>query len=552
MKKILVVGGVAGGASFAARMRRLDESAEIIMLDKGDYISFANCGLPYFIGDTITDRDNLIIQTPEKFKQRFNVDVRIRSDVTSVDGSAKKISVRANGKTYDETFDYLVLSPGSAPIRPRILGMESPLVHTLRTIPDTDRIKALVDKGEARRAVVIGGGFIGLEMAENLRKRGLDVTIVELLDQVFAPADKEMAENLQRHLTLSGVHLILGHGVTGILDDGNGTASVMLDNGTQAAADLVILAIGVTPDTAFLAGSGIGLSDRGSIIVDNRMRTTVADIYAAGDAVEVLDFISDKKVLVPLAGPANRQGRIVADNIAGIASTYKKTQGTAICKVFDLTAAVTGLSEKAALRWGIPYVKSYTHSVSHASYYPGAFPLSIKVLFSPEKGTLLGAQVIGKDGVDKRIDVFATAVRHRLTVYDLSELELAYAPPYGSAKDPVNIAGFVGQNILDNRMPVFYAGDTAGIDPARQQLLDVRTDGEHEQGNIAGSLLIPLDSLRRRLNELDKSKEVLVYCQVGLRGYLATRILLENGFIARNLSGGYKTWLASQPMGIKN
>jgi NADPH-dependent 2,4-dienoyl-CoA reductase/sulfur reductase-like enzyme/rhodanese-related sulfurtransferase len=471
--------------------------------------------------------------------------VRIRSDVTSVDVAAKKIRVRENGKTYDETFDYLVLSPGSAPMRPRISGMDSPLVHTLRTILDTDRIKALVDKGEARRAVVIGGGFIGLEMAENLRKRGLDVTIVELLDQVFAPADKEMAANLQQHLTLSGVRLMLGHGVTGILEDGNGTASVMLDNGTQAVADLVILAIGVTPDTAFLGGSGINLSDRGAIIVDNRMRTNVADVYAAGDAVEVLDFISDKKVLVPLAGPANRQGRIVADNIAGIASTYKKTQGTAICKVFDLTAAITGLSEKAALRWGIPYVKSYTHSVSHASYYPGAFLLSLKVLFSPEKGTLLGAQVIGKDGVDKRIDVLATAVRHRLTVHDLSELELAYAPPYGSAKDPVNIAGFVGENILDNRMPVFYADDVAGIDPTGQQLLDVRTAEEHEQGNLPGSLLIPLDSLRRRLNELDKSKEMLVYCQVGLRGYLATRILLENGYRAKNLSGGYKTACAA-------
>jgi NADPH-dependent 2,4-dienoyl-CoA reductase/sulfur reductase-like enzyme/rhodanese-related sulfurtransferase len=544
MKKILVVGGVAGGASFAARMRRLDEAATIVVIDKGDYISFANCGLPYFIGGTINNRDDLIIQTPQKFKTRFNIEVRIRSEAVSVDTAAKKVSIRAPGTTYDEPYDYLVLSPGNTPLRPQV-GIDNPLVHTLRTIPDTDRIKAMVDEGDMRSAVVIGGGFIGLEMAENLKKRGLEVTVVERLDQVFAPADPEMAAGLHRHLTNNGVNLVLGHGVSQILDDGTKTAAVLLDNGTKIAANLIIMAIGVTPDTKFLDGSGIDVSDRGAIIVNDRMQTNIPDVYAVGDAIEVVDFVSGKKVLVPLAGPANRQGRIAADVIAGLSSTYKKTQGTAICKVFDLTVAVTGLNEKSAKRFGIPYVKSYTHSASHASYYPGAFPLSIKLLFSPDGGKVLGAQAVGKDGVDKRIDVLATAIRHGLTVYDLGDLELAYAPPYGSAKDAVNVAGFVGQNILDKRMPVFYADDVAGYNPSSQLLLDVRTKGEHERGAIPGSLCIPLDSLRDLLNELDRNKHILVYCQIGLRGYLAVRILLENGYTARNLSGGYATWSAS-------
>jgi NADPH-dependent 2,4-dienoyl-CoA reductase/sulfur reductase-like enzyme/peroxiredoxin family protein/rhodanese-related sulfurtransferase/TusA-related sulfurtransferase len=542
MKKILVIGGVAGGASFAARMRRLDESAQIVVIDKGDYISFANCGLPYYIGDTIKERESLIIQTPEKFHKRFAVDVRVRSEAISVDCAAKTVVVRSPQGAVTESYDTLLLAPGCTPIRPPIPGIDSPLVHTLRTIPDTDAIRAIVDKGAVRRAVVIGGGFIGLEMAENLRYRGIDVTIVELLDQVFAPADPEMVAPLHQHLTMNNITLMLGHGVTRILDDGTGSAAVVLDNGTVVKAELIILSIGVKPDTAFLKGSGITMSERGAIVVDEHMRTNQPDIFAVGDSVEVVDFVSNKKVLVPLAGPANRQGRIAADNVAGIATVYKKTQGTAICKIFDMTAAVTGISEKTARRLNIPYVKSYTHSVSHASYYPGAFPMSIKLLFSPDTGTVLGAQVIGTDGVDKRIDVLATALRHGLTVYDLADFELAYAPPYGSAKDPVNIAGFVGQNILEKRMPVFYADDVATVDSARQLLLDVRTAEEHEQGAIPGSALIPLDSLRQRLQELDKSKEILVYCQVGLRGYLALRILLAHGFTAKNLSGGYKTW----------
>ncbi len=546
-KRILIVGGVAGGASFAARMRRLDERAEIIIFERGDYISFANCGLPYFIGDTIADRDNLIIQTPEKFKDRFNVEVRVHSEVTGLEPDHKRITVRAHGSTYEERYDYLVLSPGSSPVRPPIPGVESDAVLTLRSIPDMDRIKAHIEREHVSRAVVIGGGFIGLEMAENLRHKGLEASLVELADQVFAPVDKEMANILHHHLMLNGVRLFLSDGVAAFEDTGR-AVDIRLNSGERLSADVVILAIGVRPDTEFLRESGIERTARGALVVDARMRTNLPDVFAVGDAIEVTDFVSGKRVHVPLAGPANRQGRIAADTIAGMRATYKRTQGTAICKIFDLTAGVTGLNEKNAQRCAIPYVKSYTHSASHASYYPGAFPLSIKILFDPEKGTLLGAQVIGKDGVDKRVDVFATAVRHELTVYDLSELELAYAPPYGSAKDPVNIAGFVGQNILETKMAPAYAEDLASVDSSAQTLLDVRTEIEHEAGAIPDSVNIPIDSLRSRLHELDRSKEQVVYCQVGLRGYLATRILTQNGFRARNLSGGYKTWANAQTL----
>jgi NADPH-dependent 2,4-dienoyl-CoA reductase/sulfur reductase-like enzyme/rhodanese-related sulfurtransferase len=545
-KKIIIVGGVAGGASCAARMRRLDESAEIVMFEKGEYISFANCGLPYYIGDTIKDRQNLIIQTPQKFKDRFKVDVRTSEEVISINPDEKTISVRNGKSTYNEHYDALVLSPGTSPIRPPLRGIDSPVVFTLRNIPDTDRIRAYVDSKQVRQAVVIGGGFIGLEMAESLRHRGLEVTLVEMLDQVFTPADKEMASVLHQHLIMNGVRLILGDGVKEILPTGDTSAEVLLMSGERIPTELVILSIGVKPDTEFVKKSGIAVGERGTIVVDEHMRTDKPDIYAVGDAVEVVDFISGKKVHVPLAGPANRQGRIAADNIAGIHTVYKNTQGTAICKIFDLTAAVTGLNEKNAKKWGISYIKSYTHGSSHASYYPGSFPLSIKILFEPKTGKLLGAQVIGKDGIDKRIDVFATALRHGLTVYDLAELELAYAPPYGSAKDPVNIAGFVAQNILEGRMPVFYAEDVASIDGSRQQLLDVRTKIENEQGTLENTVCIPIDELRSRIGELDKEKEILIYCQVGLRGYLATRMLMQQGFRVKNLSGGYKTFTDSR------
>jgi len=541
MKKILIVGGVAGGASFAARMRRLDETANLIMFEKGEYISFANCGLPYHIGETITDRDNLIIQTPEKFKARFNVDVRTGSEVIAIDKQKKSVTVRTALLTYEESYDYLVLSPGAAPIRPPIPGIDSEKICTLRNIPDMDRIKKVVDSKQVRRAAVIGGGFIGLEMAEALRHRDIDVTLVELADQVFMPADNEMAQILHQHLELNSVRLMLGVGAEAFNEKSDGSVDIVLKGGNRISVDMVILAIGVRPDTQFIKNAGITLNDRGLIVVDNQMRTDAENVFAVGDAIEVTDFVSGRKVHLPLAGPANRQARIVADVIAGYNSTYKNTQGTAICKIFDITAAVTGLNEKNAKRFGIAYQKSYTHSASHAGYYPGSYPMSVKILFAPDTGRLLGAQVIGKIGIDKRIDVFATAVRHRLTVDDLTELELSYAPPYGSARDAVNIAGLAAQNIMRGITPVWHADEHNPEDDS-VQILDVRTVSEFELGHIDKSANIPVDELRSRMWELDKNREVLVYCQVGLRGHVATRMLIQNGFKAKNLSGGYKTY----------
>jgi NADPH-dependent 2,4-dienoyl-CoA reductase/sulfur reductase-like enzyme/peroxiredoxin family protein/rhodanese-related sulfurtransferase/TusA-related sulfurtransferase len=541
MKKILIVGGVAGGASFAARMRRLDETANLIMFEKGEYISFANCGLPYHIGETITDRDNLIIQTPEKFKARFNVDVRTGSEVIAIDKQKKSVTVRTALSTYEESYDYLVLSPGAAPIRPPIPGIDSEKIFTLRNIPDMDRIKKFVDSKQVRSAAVIGGGFIGLEMAEALRHRDIDVTLVELADQVFMPADNEMAQILHQHLELNSVRLMLGVGAEAFNENNSGSVDIILKGGSRISVDMVILAIGVRPDTQFIKNAGITLNDRGLIVVDNQMRTDAENVFAVGDAIEVTDFVSGRKVHQPLAGPANRQARIVADVIAGYNSTYKNTQGTAICKIFDITAAVTGLNEKNAKRFGIAYQKSYTHSASHAGYYPGSYPMSVKILFAPDTGRLLGAQVIGKIGIDKRIDVFATAVRHGLTVDDLTELELSYAPPYGSARDAVNIAGLAAQNIMRGIMPVWHADEHNPEDDS-VQILDVRTVSEFELGHIDNTANIPVDELRSRMWELDKNREVLVYCQVGLRGHVATRMLIQNGFKAKNLSGGYKTY----------
>lgn len=542
MKKIIVVGGVAGGASFAARMRRLDETAQIIMFEKGEYISFANCGLPYHIGETIAERDNLIIQTPKQFKARFNIDVRIKSEVTQIDTSKSMVTVNSGELIYEESYDYLVLSPGAEPVRPPIPGIDSKKIYSLRTIPDMDRIKQTIESSKVTSAAVIGGGFIGLEMAENLHKRGISVTQIELLDQVFAPADHEMAHFIHQHIRFNGVRLMLENGAQSFTEKENGV-DVTLKSGEILNFDIVILAIGVKPDTGFVKQAGIAVNERGAIIVDFQLRTNVKNIYALGDAIEVTDLVSGQKVHIPLAGPANRQGRIVADNINGINSIYKDTQGTAICKIFDLTAAVTGINEKTAKKLGIKYLKSYTHSQSHASYYPGAYPLSVKILFTPDTGKLLGAQIIGKIGVDKRIDVFATAIRHGLTVGDLSELELSYAPPYGSAKDAVNIAGFTAQNILNGIVKVVYPEDLEKIKD-NCTLLDVRSEIENEQGEISGCKVIPLDDLRSRMNELDKSKPVVVYCAVGLRGYLAARILMQNGFVVSNLSGGYKTYSA--------
>lgn len=542
-----MVGGVAGGASFSARMRRLDESAQIVMFEKGEYISFANCGLPYHIGGEISERGNLIIQTPESFAGRFNVDVRNRSEVVSVNTEKKTVMVKGPEHTYEESYDYLVLSPGAAPVRPPIPGIGHERIFTLRNIPDMDRIKRELDEKSVKEAVVVGGGFIGLEMAENLHHRGVRVTLVEAMDQVFAPADPEMAYSVAQQLRLQGIDLVTGTAAKSFTETDHGRLKVDLGR-RELQADMVVLAIGVRPDTGFLRGSGVKLSGKGAVVVDNRLRTSCQDVFALGDAVEVGDFITGKKVHVPLAGPANRQGRIVADVISGLDSEYKNTQGTSICKVFDLTAAVTGLSEKNARRYGVEFLKTYVHSSDHAGYYPGAAPVSIKLLFSPGQGRVLGAQVMGTRGVDKRIDVLAAAVRHGLTVGDLAELELAYAPPYGSAKDPVNIAGFTAQNMLNGITSVRYSEDVKEALEKGHVLLDVRTAQERELGFIEGSVHIPVDDLRKRMGEIDKQKPVLVYCQVGLRAHVAVRMLVQNGFEASNLSGGYKTYCSVYPV----
>ncbi|MBP1743731.1 MAG: NAD(FAD)-dependent dehydrogenase [Firmicutes bacterium] len=539
-KKVLIVGGVAGGASAAARLRRLDESAEIIMFERDEYISFANCGLPYYIGETIKERDKLLVQTPEAMKARFNIDVRTFSEVTGIDTKNKKVTVSSKAKgVYDESYDYLILSPGGKALRPNIPGINSDKIFTLRNIPDTDAVKAYVDREGTKSAVVIGGGFIGVEMAENLRDRGLDVTLVEAAPHILAPFDSDMVVIAEKEMADNGVSLILGDGVK-TFEDTDSQVQVTLSSDRKVTADLVILAIGVAPDTAFLRESGIELGPRGHIVVNEKMETNAGGVYAVGDAVEIVDFITKKKSAVPLAGPANKQGRIAADNIAGLDSVYKGTQGTSILKVFGLTAASTGANERTLQRENIPYRVIYTHPVAHASYYPDAFPMDLKLIFNDE-GRILGAQGMGLDGVDKRIDVIATAIRLNGTVEDLAELELAYAPPFSSAKDPVNMLGFTAQNILAGRTNVVAWKDIEKMGSEDYVLLDVRSDLEFENGYLEGAVNIPVDDLRSRMGELDKNKTIVVYCQVGIRGYIAARILIQNGFKVLNVTGGYKT-----------
>jgi NADPH-dependent 2,4-dienoyl-CoA reductase/sulfur reductase-like enzyme/peroxiredoxin family protein/rhodanese-related sulfurtransferase/TusA-related sulfurtransferase len=539
-KKILIIGGVAGGASAAARARRLNEQAEIILFERSGYVSFANCGLPYHIGGEITERDRLLVTTPEMLRKRFRIDVRVRNEVTAIDPVKKEVEVKnlESGETVRESYDNLILSPGAEPVRPPISGIENPKVLSLRNMEDMDRIIAALDG--RLHTTVIGGGYIGLEMAEALRQRGVDTTLVELAPQVMGPADPEMVSILHQELELNGVDLRLGTSVTAFTDAGKGL-ELTLNSGEKIETGLAILAIGVKPETGLAAGAGLTLGPRGGIQVNDRMQTSDPDIYAVGDAVEVIDFVTREPALIPLAGPANRQGRIAADNIFGRESHYKDTQGTAICKVFNLAIGMTGLSEKAAKRTGIAFEKIYVHPASHASYYPGAAALSIKLLFDPETGKVLGAQAVGADGVDKRIDVLAVAIRAGLTVYDLEELELSYAPPYGSAKDPVNFAGFVAANALRGDVEICQVDDL--LHPSDgQKLLDVRTPEEVITGTIPGARNIPLDDLREHLDELNKQKEYLVFCRVGLRGYLACRILKQNGFRCRNLTGGYITY----------
>ncbi|QHI69919.1 FAD-dependent oxidoreductase [Tichowtungia aerotolerans] len=539
-KKIVIVGGVAGGASAAARARRLSEEAEIILLERGPYISFANCGLPYHIGGEIAERDRLLVTTPELLRTQFRIDVRTRNEVMSIDPDQKEVEIKnlETGEVYKESYDSLVLSPGADPVRPPIPGIESNRVLSLRNMEDMDRIISELKGRE--HASVIGGGYIGLEMAEALRRRGIATTLVELAPQVMGPADPEMVSILHQELEINGVDLRLGTSVSGFEETEKGL-KLTLSSGEALETGLAILAIGVKPETTLATGANIVLGPRGGIKVNDRMQTSVPDIYAVGDAVEVIDFVTREPALIPLAGPANRQGRIAADNIFGRSSRYKDTQGTAICKVFNLAIGMTGLSEKAAKHAGVAYEKIYVHPASHASYYPGSAALSMKMLFDPETGKVLGAQVVGADGVDKRIDVFAVAIRAGLTVYDLEELELSYAPPFGSAKDPVNFAGFVAANILRGDAKICQVEDV--INPAAgQKVLDIRTPDEVSTGTIPGAKNIPLDDLRDRLDDLDKEKEYLIFCRVGLRGYLACRILSQNGFNCRNLTGGYITY----------
>ena len=541
--KVLIVGGVAGGASAAARLRRLDEQAEIIMFERGDYISFANCGLPYYIGETITDKEALTLQTPESFNARFNVDVRIGSEVVSIDPAEKTVLVRSRQGEYKESYDKLILSPGAEPIKPKMGGnaADSDKVFTLRNIPDTYKIKDYVDYKKPRSAVVVGGGFIGIETAENLRDRGVKVTLVEMANQVIGPLDYDMAAEVHNHMRSLGVDLLLEEGVSAIDHAGDGLEITTSKGKIQT--DMMIMAIGVRPESSIAKDAGLAVNERGGIITNEHMLTSDSNIYAVGDAVEVVDFVTGQKVMVPLAGPANKQGRIAADNVCGIPSKYKNTQGSSILKAFDLTVATTGINEKTAKRLGLDYEKQFTYSASHAGYYPGAVNMSVKTIYEKSTGKILGAQIVGYDGVDKRCDVLATAIRAGMTAYDLTELELAYAPPYSSAKDPVNMVGYSIENILTGKVKNYHWHDVEALPrDGSVTLLDTRTDLEFEAGSIPGYINIPLDELRGRLGELDKTKPIYVTCQIGLRGYVAARLLSQNGFDVYNLSGGFRLY----------
>jgi CoA-disulfide reductase len=546
-KKIVIVGGVAGGASTAARLRRLDDQMEIILLEKGGAISYANCGLPYYIGGVITERDELFLQTPEGMKKRFNIDVRVKHEVVKIDTTKQELLIKdlQHGKTYTESYDKLVLSPGSTPIIPKIPGTQLPKIFTLRNIPDTDAIKQYLMEHKVNSAVVVGGGFIGLEMAENLLESKIKVSLIEMANQVLNNLDYEMAAMVHQELRGKGVDLILGNGLAAISDTGK-ALEVLLNNGQKIATDIVILAVGVRPETKLATEAGLKIGVTGAIQVNPKMQTSDPHIYAVGDAVEIQERVSGKPSWLPLAGPANRQGRLLADILAGKDESYHGAQGTAIVKVFNLAAGSTGLNEKALKKLGINYLTSITHPNSHAAYYPGASPLTIKLLFAPDNGRVLGAQVIGYEGVDKRIDVLATAIRFEKTVFDLMDLELAYAPPFSSAKDPVNIAGYAAANIINQDVTAITWDQLISEEQNKCFYLDVRETVEVQLGTIPGAINIPLHELRGRLAELPKDKEIIVNCQVGLRAYIASRILTQNGFSAvKNLSGGYKTYQAA-------
>ena len=543
MSKILIIGGVAGGASAAARLRRLDEQAEIVMFERGGDISYANCGLPYYIGGDIKNRNDLKLQTPMSLYSRFRIDVRVHNEVTVINRDKKTVTVKnlETGDVYDEKYDKLILSPGAAPFIPKIEGIDSDRVFSLRDIPDTYRMKDFIDQESPKSAVVAGGGYIGIEIAENLKNAGLEVAIVELADQVIPLLDYDMACDVHRHLKQKGVRLILKEAVRSVAKNGDGL-TVKLDT-TELSADMLALAIGVRPESELAKAAGLAVNERGAIIVDETMKTSDCDIYAVGDAVESVDFVTGQKGYFALAGPANKQGRIVADNICGINTRYGGTQGSAILKVFDMTVATTGINEKTAVRLGLNYDKVFTYLVNHASYYPGVVSMSMKTIYEKATGKILGVQIAGGEGVDKRCDILATAIRAGMTAHDLTKLELCYAPPYSSAKDPVNMIGYVIENILAGKTKLYHWNEVASLPrDGSVTLLDVRTVKEYGNGHIDGFINIPVDELRDRLSELDKSKKIFVTCQIGLRGYIADRILRQNGFDSVNLSGGYRLY----------
>ena len=544
--KLLIVGGVAGGASAAARARRLSEEAEIIMFERGPDVSFANCGLPYFIGGEIADRDKLLVTTPERLQSRFRLDVRTRSNVEAIDRVARTIRVKnlVTGREYEESFDKLILATGAAPFRPPLPGMDLPGVYTLRTLQDTDHIKQRVDQG-VKQAVLLGGGFISLELAENLHRRGIATTIVEKNQQILTPFDPEMTTPIVAELAKKGISLLLGESAEAIEQSAAGLV-VCLSSGQRLTAQLVIFGVGVRPENALAIGAGLAVGVRGGIQVNEYLQTSDPDIFAVGDAIAVQDVISGESTQVPLAGPANRQGRIAADNALGRMVKYRGTQGTAILGFFDRTAAITGAAEKTLRRAQRPFRKVYIHPAHHAGYYPGAEAMTLKILFDPTTGQLLGAQGVGGAGVDKRIDVLAVAIQAGMTVFDLEEMELAYAPQYGSAKDPINMAGFVAGGLIRGDHPqidldeVLTALASSTAEPPF--LLDVRLPTEFSAGHIPGAVNIPVDDLRSRLSEIPSGRKIVTYCQVGQRGYLATRILLQAGFPVVNIGGGFKTF----------
>ncbi|MEZ9188918.1 FAD-dependent oxidoreductase [Vibrio sp. 10N.286.52.F8] len=561
MTKILIVGGVAGGASAAARARRLSEDAEIIMFERGSFVSFANCGLPYHIGGDIKDRSKLLLQTPESFLARFNVDVRVMNEVISIDRHNKQVTVKnlLDNSEYTESYDFLLLSPGAGPIVPPIPGIDNPLTHSLRNIPDMDRIIQTIQMNKPEHATVVGGGFIGLEMMEAFHQLGIKTTLIEMADQVMTPVDREMAGFAHAEIRQKGIDLKLGVALQAIeyvpnehiasIGSGEdtehlhieGELNLTLSNGESLTTDILIMAIGVRPETKLAKEAGLQIGELGGIYTNEMMQTSDPSIYAVGDAVEEKDFVTGAQTLVPLAGPANRQGRMAADNMLGRSETYQGTQGTAICKIFDLAVASTGKNEKQLKRDGVEYEKVYVHTASHASYYPGAEIVSFKMLFDPKTGKIFGAQAVGKDGVDKRIDVMAVAQRAGMTVEQLQHLELTYAPPYGSAKDVINQAAFVANNIIKGDATPIHFDEMDSLTD-EQVLLDVRNPGELENvGFIKDAINIPVDQLRHRMDELPKDKEIVIYCQVGLRGNVAYRQLVNNGFKARNLIGGYRT-----------